>query len=56
MNPQYFSTISFPFLGLEINPPRVFSIGPLSIHLYGLMIALGLILAVMYCCRRSLLM
>ena len=53
MNPLDFSTISFPVLGLELNPPRTLSLGPLSIHLYGLMIALGLILAVVYSCRRS---
>ena len=53
MNPANFSSISFPFLGLEVNPPRVFSLGPLSIHLYGLAIGLGLILAVIYACRRS---
>ena len=53
MNPANFSSISFPFLGLEMNPPRVFSLGPLNIHLYGLAIGLGLILAVIYACRRS---
>ena len=42
MNPLDFSTISFPVLGLELNPPRTLSLGPLSIHLYGLMIALGI--------------
>ena len=53
MNPANFSSISFPFLGLEMNPPRVLCLGPLNIHLYGLAIGLGLILAVMYVCRRS---
>ena len=53
MNPSNYSAISFPFLGLEVNPPRVLSLGPLNIHLYGLAIGLGLILAVMYACRRS---
>ena len=53
MNPSNFSSISFPFLGMEMNPPRVFSLGPLNIHLYGLAIGLGLILAVIYVCRRS---
>lgn len=52
MNPADYSVISFPFLGLEVNPPRSFSIGSLEIHLYGLVIALGLLLAVMYACRR----
>ena len=53
MNPQNFSVISFPFLNLEVNPPRVLSLGPLDIHLYGMAIALGLMLAVMYASRRS---
>ena len=53
MNPLNYSTISFPFLGLEVNPGRSLDIGPLSIHFYGLCIALGLILAVVYACRRS---
>ena len=53
MNPSNFSSISFPFLGLEINPPRTLSVGPLTAHYYGLIIAIGLILAVMYACKRS---
>ena len=53
MNPSHYSTISFPALGISMNPPRGFSIGPLNIHFYGLVIACGLILAVLYACRRS---
>ena len=53
MNPRDFSVISFPFLGLELNPGRSLHLGPLNIHFYGLAIALGLILAVVYACRRS---
>ena len=53
MNPKYFGTISFPSLGIEVNPGRSFDLGPLSIHYYGLIIALGLVLAVVYACRRS---
>ena len=53
MNPSNFSSIAFPFLGLEMNPPRAFCLGPLTIHLYGVAIGLGLILAVIYACRRS---
>ena len=53
MNPSNYSSISFPFLGLEVNPPRSLSLGPLNIYLYGVAIALGLILAVVYVCRRS---
>ena len=53
MNPSDFSTISFPGLGLEMNPDRVISIGPLNIHFYGLIIACGLLLAVVYGMRRG---
>lgn len=52
MNPANYSVISFPFLGLEMNPPRYFSIGSLDIHLYGVVIALGLFLAVLYAQKR----
>lgn len=53
MNPANYSVISFPFLGLEVNPPRTLSIGPLTAHYYGLIIAIGLVLAVVYACRRG---
>ena len=48
-----YTTISFPSLGLELNPGTGFSIGPLQIHWYGVIITLGLVAAVLYCCRRS---
>lgn len=48
-----YTTIFFPSLGLELNPPSYFSIGPLTIHFYGVIIALGLMLAVVYGMRRS---
>ena len=48
-----YTNISFPSFGIDINPPRSFSVGPLTIHFYGLIIAFGLILAVLYACRRS---
>ena len=47
-----YSTITFPGLGLEMNPPRSLELGPLTIHFYGLIIALGLVLAVVYGMRR----
>ena len=53
MNPANFSIISFPSLGIEVNPPRTFSVGPVSVHFYGLIIAVGLMLAILYCSRRS---
>ena len=52
MNPYNYSTISFPMLGIEVNPPRTFSVGPLTVHFYGLIIATGLLLAVLYCAKR----
>ena len=48
-----YSEISFPSLGLTLNPPRGFDIGPLRIHYYGLIIAIGLVLAVVYCSKRA---
>lgn len=38
--------------GLEMNPPRAIPIGSLSIHFYGIIIACGLLLAVIYGCKR----
>ena len=48
-----YTEISFPGLGLALNPPRTFSVGPLTVHFYGLIIAIGLVLAVIYCMKRS---
>ncbi len=48
-----YTTISFPSLGIELDPIREFSIGPFSIHMYGIIIAAGLILAATYAIRRS---
>ena len=53
MIPANFSSISFPFLGIEVNPGRIFQIGPLTVHYYGLIIAIGLVLAVCYAMKRS---
>ncbi len=53
MNPETLSVITFPNLGIELNPARVLELGPLSIRLYALMICLGLVLAVLYACGRS---
>lgn len=53
MNPANYSVITFPSLGLELDPPRVLTLGPLTVHLYGLIIACGLLLAVWYAARRS---
>ena len=48
-----YSEISFPSLGIALNPPRSLELGPLSIHFYGMIIAMGLVLAVVYATRRS---
>ena len=48
-----YTNISFPSLGIDIHPVREFSLGPLSIHMYGLVIVFGLVLAVIYCMRRA---
>ena len=47
-----YTTISFPFFGIECDPIRVIQIGPFSLHLYGLIIGLGLMLAVVYGWQR----
>lgn len=48
------ASISFPMLGgWSIDPPAYFKLGPLTIHFYGVIIATGFLLAVMYCARRS---
>ena len=45
--------ISFPGLGLEFDPPKGFSIGQLDVRFYGVIIAVGLLLAVLYGLKRS---
>ena len=49
---EKYANISFPSLGLELNPPRGIDIGNFSIRFYGLFIAVGLILAVVYALKR----
>ena len=44
--------ISFPGLGIEIDPPRGFQIGSMSIYFYGIIIAFGLLMAVLYGLKR----
>lgn len=48
-----YSTISFPSIGFEWDPSRSISVGGMEIHWYGVLIALGLMLAVLYACGRS---
>ena len=47
------SPITFPGLGIEINPSSGFSVFGFEIRWYGVIIALGMLLAVIYCSRRS---
>lgn len=49
---EKYANISFPGLGLELNPPRGIEIGNFSFRFYGLLIAIGLILAVVYALKR----
>ena len=44
--------ISFPKLGIELDPPSGISLGNFSIYFYGVIIALGLFLAVAYSLKR----
>ena len=53
MNVENFTKISFPIFGLEMNPPKGFSLFGLDIRFYGIIIALGLILAVVYGLKRK---
>lgn len=48
-----YTEISFPALGIALDPPKYLQIGPLTIYYYGVIIACGLMLAVLYGCKRS---
>ena len=52
MDTSKFSTISFPSLGIELDPPRGFQLFGLDIRFYGIIIAIGLLLAVIYGLKR----
>ncbi len=48
------SAISFPLLGnFSIDPPSYFTVFGRPIYFYGVLIALGFLLAILYCGRRS---
>ena len=49
---NYFTEISFPSIDFAWDPSRSFSIGSLEIHWYGVIIAVGLLMAVLYACGR----
>ena len=40
-----YTLISFPGLGLELDPPSTSQLVPRTIHFYGLIIAVGMLLA-----------
>ena len=46
------SPISFPGLGIQIDPPMGIAFGSFEIRFYGVIIALGLLLACYYGLRR----
>lgn len=45
--------ISFPALGITINPPAGFELFGRTIYFYGVVIALGFLLAIFYCNKRA---
>jgi len=48
------SVISFPMLGdLHLNPPSFFTVGGFRIYFYGVLIAIGFLLAILYCSRNA---
>ncbi len=47
-----YTRIAIPALNLEIDPPRLLELGSLTIYVYGILIATGLLLAVLYAWRR----
>ena len=46
------TAISFPAIGFSCDPSPIIEIGSLQIHWYGVLIAMGLMLAVLYACGR----
>ena len=45
------SVISFPALGLSLDPPASFELFGIRIYFYGVLIALGFLLAILYCSK-----
>ena len=53
-NMQREAEISFPLLGdLHLNPPASFTLFGFTVYFYGVLIALGFILATVYCSRHA---
>jgi phosphatidylglycerol:prolipoprotein diacylglycerol transferase len=49
---EYLTEITFPSFGISLNASRGFFIGNFQIYWYAVLIASGLLLAVIYACRR----
>ena len=47
------SVISFPFLNLTLDPPAYFTLFGLRIYFYGVLIALGFLLGILYCAHHA---
>ena len=48
------SKITFPGVGISVDPPSVaFSVGNLHVYWYGIILATGFLLGVLYCLKRS---
>jgi len=53
-NIQRDAVISFPMLGgLQLNPPASFTVFGFTIYFYGVLIALGFVLAMLYCSHHA---
>ena len=50
---QRSSVISFPFLGLTLDPPAYFTVFGKNIYFYGVIIALGFLLGILYCAKNA---
>lgn len=50
---QRSSSISFPFLGIELNPPAYFTLFGKNIYFYGLIIAVGFLLGILFCAKNA---
>ena len=47
------SIISFPFLGLTLNPPAYFTLFGKNIYFYGVIIAVGFLLGILFCAKNA---
>ena len=53
-NMQRNAVISFPMLGdLKLDPPSSFTVFGFTVYLYGVLIAVGFLLAILYCSKRA---